>query len=469
MTEGAARWHAVRRALASEAVRDYAPDYINALRENLRDAQARQARTSLLTAVAITAFMLLLGSKIGEIRIAGLQITDLKLPATLLPAIIAYLAYEGWFTLRYIQDRRLLLSEVVASAFPALETQELVDTVKPWNGAFVTDLSELEAASSFHPVSVTWLVRLHTWTLRALMFGTTAFVVYCYWRLFGRTGYSGPWLVASAVVAGTYLIRIALVWAVADPAHNEHALEVVERYAPGDYSDFSDDAVEGVLEIMATNAMFKLIVETAGKNGWRAAIYDPLLPSANNRSILCETHGDDRRAAMMALLRRIEKKDGWWRRDETRLMSVLLAGAPLPDDGNGDHLPSWWRPSRRIYAIQLRHLNHYLAKLKVAAQEHRDRLVALGEDSTALERSRESPASINSLQVGPKSSISPWRRQREQRKLQISLAEYAVNKERLEVKRLESLVHNASTRIPGVEVPRERPMRDPPEPPRAPS
>jgi hypothetical protein len=110
----------VQDALRADDRYDVIQGFVDALRESIRDGHASLRRSLLLTVVFATTFFIVEGSTMVEAEIFGFKVTDVALTAKLLPPVVAYLAYEAFFSAALVGRLRETLAAVVPVLSPQL-------------------------------------------------------------------------------------------------------------------------------------------------------------------------------------------------------------------------------------------------------------------------------------------------------------------------------------------------------------
>jgi hypothetical protein len=78
--EGSELSEKVKRSFEAKAEAAFAPRYVDALRENIRDAQLQTARVLAVLVLCVVVFFLLLKSNSGQITVFGITLKDVPLP-----------------------------------------------------------------------------------------------------------------------------------------------------------------------------------------------------------------------------------------------------------------------------------------------------------------------------------------------------------------------------------------------------
>jgi hypothetical protein len=203
---------AVADAFGSPDEAELASRYVDAVRENIRDAQSHQGRVSTMLVLSVLAFFLLLETDTGGLSFAGITIKDASLPTQLLPALIAYLLYNIFDTGHYVLRMRTVLREVLKITHEAVIQGRLDRYVVPRSTVFpLSEIAEyLSEDAPKNPTMRRGVVMGYVGIVLVTMCACCAFIAYCYVQLALRFGVEDVLYWISLAIAAIYLGRAAL-------------------------------------------------------------------------------------------------------------------------------------------------------------------------------------------------------------------------------------------------------------------
>jgi hypothetical protein len=109
----------VQDALRADGRADVVKGFVDALRESIRDGHASIRRALVSGILFAMLFLVVEGSEKVEVQILGFKVTDVALIAKVLPAVVAYLAYDAFFSIALVGRMR----ETLAAALPVLSPE----------------------------------------------------------------------------------------------------------------------------------------------------------------------------------------------------------------------------------------------------------------------------------------------------------------------------------------------------------
>jgi hypothetical protein len=199
----------VADAFDSETSGKFGELYVTALLDNWREI-ARAFRRSLLLAVAlIVGFYLLRGAKNAELTLGPLKLTNVTSVLTIIPALLAVVAYECVSLLAAFAAYRDAMGEVVRKLHPKVYENDLELLLVPPTltllggiGSSWEDLRKKPPGISEKVLSITSTV-----VFAAIIGGSAGFLVYAYSYLYRHSHVNTIAVSVSLCVAVIYAIR----------------------------------------------------------------------------------------------------------------------------------------------------------------------------------------------------------------------------------------------------------------------